>query len=281
MIDGGDGTGDVAAFSGAMGRYTVELNADGTVNVVDRQTDGDGTDHVQNVETLNFTQGATIFTDGNLDLSIIEGSSGLSSEQIEVFVELYIAYFNRAPDALGLYFWGSAFANGTTLEETAALFLNQDETRATYPPEADNLSFATQVYSNVLGRIPDQDGLNFWVSVLDSGAVSRDQFILEVLQGAKAAPPDGATSEFIALQQGDQAFLANKTDIGIYYSVIKGLSDVSDASAAMMMYDREDTSTIQDAVDQIDLNATAAEAADSGELLLKLVGVTDDPFAMV
>ena len=78
-------------------------------------------------------------------------------------------------------FWGSAFANGFSLEEIASLFLEQPETAATYPDTLSNLEFATQVYNNVLGRAPDDDGLNFWVGGLDSGLVTRDQFILEAL----------------------------------------------------------------------------------------------------
>ncbi|MEP5732092.1 MAG: DUF4214 domain-containing protein [Sulfitobacter sp.] len=279
-IHGGAGTGDVASFASSMGQYTLQLAADGTVVVQDRDSNGDGTDVVTGVETLAFSEGVSIFTEGTLDLSIIQGITGLGEADISTFIELYIAYFNRAPDALGLYFWGSAFANGTSLDEIASLFLDQDETRATYPADATNLEFATAVYSNVLGRVPDQAGLDFWQGQLDSGNVSRGAFILEVLRGAKADPASDASQEFIDLQLGDRGYLADKTDIGTYYSVIKGLSDVSDASAAMQLYVRDDAASIQTAVAQINQDAIEAEAADSGELLLQLVGVADDPFAV-
>ena len=280
QIDGGEGTGDVAAFDGPMGRYVLQLSNDGSVVVQDRSQSGEGRDTVTNVETLAFASGATIFEDGNLDLSIIQGITTLDETQIATFIELYIAYFNRAPDALGLYFWGSAFANGVSLEEIATLFLDQDETRATYPEDETNLDFATQVYANVLGRIPDQDGLDFWVGALDSGAVGRDQFILQVLIGAKADPQEGASQEFIDLQLADRAYLADKTDIGTYFAVTNGLSDVADASAAMQLYVRGDDSSIQTAVAEIDNTFAAAFAEDSGELILQLVGVADDPFAV-
>ncbi|NRB05197.1 MAG: DUF4214 domain-containing protein [Rhodobacteraceae bacterium] len=274
-INGGDGE-DTAAFSGEMGRYMVAMNKDGSIEITDRQTDGEGVDTLTGIEHLSFTQGATIFTDGQLDLSIIQGITSLSPEEISTFVELYIAYFNRAPDALGLYFWGSAFAGGTSLDEMAALFLDQDETRATYPSTATNLDFATQVYSNVLGRIPDQAGLDFWVGLLDQGAVGRDVFILEVLKGAKTAPAD-ASAEFLALQAADQQFLSNKTDVGVYFSVIKGMSDVRDANETMQLLNRENGEGFVSAFNRIDNDFAEANAADSGELLLQLVGVVDDP----
>jgi len=277
-LEGGDGIGDVAHFDAGMGRYTLRLAQDGTISAEDRMTDGQGTDSLTGVETLAFSTGVSIFDDGTLDLSIIQGITGLNADEINTFIELYIAYFNRAPDALGLYFWGSAFADGTTLQETATFFLDQDETRATYAPDASNLEFATQVYANVLGRAADQDGLDFWVGQLDSGGVGRDAFILEVLRGAKAEPPQDASQSFVELQLQDRSYLSTKTDIGTYFAVIKGLSDVDDAAAAMQLFVRGDDNSIDTAIAGIDADYAEASAADSGALILQLVGVVDDPF---
>ena len=130
-------------------------------------------------------------------------------------------------------FRGTAFANGTTLDEMATLFIDQAETKAAYPDGTSNNVFAETVYDNVLGRVPDLAGFNFWVGLLDDGTVQRDAFILEVLRGAKAAPPAGATQEFIDQQQADQQYLATKIDIGAYFAVHKGMSDVDNAIAAM------------------------------------------------
>lgn len=277
-LDGGAGT-DTASFDGPMGRYTLQLTHDGTVITTDRAAGGEGTDTLTNIEILKFTQGATIFEDGLLDLSIIQGITNLTETQISDFIELYVAYFNRAPDALGLYFWGSSFANGVTIEDIAEEFLDQVETRATYPEGASNTDFATQVYANVLGRLPDQDGLDFWIGQLDNGNIREDQFIREVLRGAKADPDETATQAFIDLQLADQAYLADKTDIGKYFAIINGLSNVADASEAMQIYERGNASSIQTALIEINRDAAAASAIDSGELILQLVGVIDNPFA--
>ena len=113
---------------------------------------------------------------------------------------------------------------------------------------------------------------------LDQGNVSRGTFILRVLEGAKSDPPVDATQEFIDLQRGDQAFLIDKTEIGTYFSVIKGMSDADDAGAAMALYLRDDLASKQTAVDRVDVDFAEAEAADSGEMLLQLVGVAENPF---
>jgi len=111
------------------------------------------------VELYNFGSG-TPETEEQIDGRTFLGLPLLSEADLLNFVELYIAYFNRAPDAIGLNFWGTAYANGTTLEEMATLFIDQDETRATYGEDLNNAGFATAVYGNVLGRVADQLGFD-------------------------------------------------------------------------------------------------------------------------
>ncbi|MFK7835214.1 MAG: DUF4214 domain-containing protein [Sulfitobacter sp.] len=270
MIDGGAGA-DTALYSGTQSNYTLTLSAAGTT-VQDRRGT-DGTDTITNVEALAFGDN----TGGPFDLTVFAGTQNLSETAMESFIELYIAYFNRAPDAVGLNFWGTAFANGTTLQQMATLFTDQDETRATYAADLSNADFVTAVYSNVLGRQGDQAGFDFWVGVLDSGGRTRDQFILSVLEGAKAAPPAGATPEFMQQQLADQQYLSIKTDIGAYYSVTRGLSDVPQATAVMNLFDGSagSVNTAQAAIDSFYNDALDAE---NGQFLMQLVGVVDDPF---
>ncbi len=271
-IDGNEGL-DLAYFVGDQFSYTVTLAAN-QITVQDRRADGAGTDTLRNVELLEF------YTDDDratLDLQQFGGPAGLAAAELESFIELYIAYFNRAPDALGLNFWGTAFANGTTLQEMAALFIDQPETRATYPEGLSNEDFATAVYDNVLGRVPDQDGFDFWVGVLNGGGVGREQFILAVLDGAKASPPAGASQDFIDQQLADRAFLADKTDIGALYAVHRGMSDVDNAIAVMSQFDGSDSS-LASAVAAIDQFYAQAVDPESGSFLMPVVGVLDNPF---
>ena len=271
-LDGGAGR-DAAYFSGDQARYTLTISPDGPV-VTDRSGEN-GSDTLTSIELLDFEIDRY---DSLFDLEMFGGLASLASDALESFIELYIAYFNRAPDAVGLGFWGTAFANGVTLEESAALFIDQDETRATYPESLSNTGFATAVYNNVLGRVPDEDGFNFWVDVLNDGSVGRDQFILAVLRGAKAEPPDGASPDFIDQQLADRAYLENKTDIGAYFAVTRGMSDVENASAAMALFDGSEAS-IEQTIAAIDDYFADALDADTGEFLMPLVGVIDDPFA--
>ncbi|NNE52472.1 MAG: DUF4214 domain-containing protein [Sulfitobacter sp.] len=269
QIDGGTGS-DTAAYSGAKAAHTVSVSASG-IAVEDRRSDGDGTDQLTSIESLSFL-------DGDWPLDIFDNVADLTEQAFRDFIEVYIAYFNRSPDAEGLFFYGTAFANGTSLEDSAATFLNSAEYQATYPPGLSNQEFAEAVYNNVLGRIPDVLGLEFWVGVLNSGARSRDVFILEVLKGAKAPAPDDATQDFIDQKAADVAYLANKTDIGLYFAVTKGMSNVTNATTAMQLFDDGDQSDIDAAVAAIDGFYADALDPTNGEFLLQLVGVVDDPF---
>ncbi|NRB02118.1 MAG: DUF4214 domain-containing protein, partial [Rhodobacteraceae bacterium] len=276
-LDGGAGV-DTAYFSGPQSSYTLTLSPTGTT-VEDRRGNGNGTDRLLNVELLDFdVDFLDPTTDTPFDLRSFGGPTGLSESDFENFIELYIAYFNRAPDAVGLNFWGTQFANGTTLPEMAALFGPQPETIAAYPAGTTNQIFATTVYDNVLGRTPDQAGIDFWVGLLDAGTVSRDQFILEVLRGAKSDLKPELGQDFVDQQLADQAFLSDKTDIGAYFAVIKGMSDTANAAAAMALFDGS-TSSRSAAVTAIDGYFTAALDGATGEFLMPLVGVLDDPFA--
>lgn len=270
---GGEGF-DTAFFDGDQAHYTLTISA-GSVTITDRRDEGNGTDSLTGIEALDFD---TDFSDAPFSLEQFGGLAQLSRADLETFIELYIAYFNRAPDSVGLSFWGTAFANGVTLEQSASFFIDQSETRATYPSDLSNEDFATAVYNNVLGRIPDQDGFDFWVEALDSGGVGRDQFILAILGGAKADPPGGASQEFIDQQLADRQYLSDKTDIGAYFAVSNGMSDVGNASAVMALFDGSEGS-IQAAIEATDGFYADALIAEGGEFILQVVGILDDPFS--
>ena len=275
FIDGNGGI-DLVYFPGSQTSYTLTLAAD-AITVQDRRADGVGTDTLRNIELVEFYWESGRQT---LDLQRFGGPAGLSAEDLESFIELYIAYFNRAPDALGLNFWGTAFANGTSLQEMAALFVDQEETRNTYPDGLSNEDFATAVYDNVLGRTPDPEGYEFWVDALNSGGIGRDVFILGVLDGAKADPGPDATPDFIAQQLADREFLANKTDIGALYAVHRGMSDVNNAIAVMAEFDGSEDS-LSAAVSSIEQLYSAAVDPDAGAFLMPVVGVLDNPFDVI
>ncbi|MFA8387840.1 MAG: DUF4214 domain-containing protein [Pelagibaca sp.] len=271
-IDGGEGV-DTVRFTGSQSNYTITF-LDAGLTVTDRTAEGIGTLILDNVELIDFEFTDPIFN-GAMDLRLFAGHRDLDQASLDAFVEMYIAYFNRAPDAVGLGFWGTAYANGTSLEDIAALFAEQAETAALYPEDLSNLRFISEIYQNVLGRAPDLEGISFWEAALDARTVSRDAFILELLNGAKADLPDTADASLVARQADDRSYLEMKTDLGAQFALDRGLSDLDAASQVMALFDGS-AASYEAALALIDDVHTAAVDPDSGSFLMPLIGFQTD-----
>ena len=125
----------------------------------------------------------------------------------DLVTELYVGYYNRAPDPAGLAFWLDALNNGVSLTVIANDFAKSTESQAVYPFLAGASSFVTQVYNNVLNRAPDVEGLSFWTQQLLSGAVAPGSFIVTL--EASVRMQEGTT---------DAVTLANKVTVGKDYA---------------------------------------------------------------
>ncbi|MFC6640202.1 DUF4214 domain-containing protein [Sulfitobacter sediminilitoris] len=264
-INGGAGQ-DTGIYSGNQSSYTLMLSAQSPMLTDRRGTDG--TDTLVDIEVLQFV-------DGTFDLDILSEAVELSAEDFAPIIELYIAYFNRAPDAVGLAFWGNAFAEGVSMQQMAAMFYDQNETRATYPDTMSNAEFVITIYNNVLGRGPDAEGFAFWWDHLNTGRLGRDTLILDVLGGAKVDPRPDATDSYIANLARDKQYLTDKTDIGAYFAITKGMSDLNDAAQVMVLFDGSQSS-IDEALAAIESHYEDALSPVGGDFLMPLVGVVDD-----
>jgi len=260
-IDAGGGE-DTAKIAAAISSATITINANGTISITDRNG-AEGTDTLSNIETLAFT-------DRTLDLNAFSSLTQLSDTQFKALAEMYVAYFNRAPDAEGLFYWADKLAEGRTMDQIAERFFDQEETRAIYTDPSNTDAFVTAVYANVLGRTPDADGSTFWTGKLAANEVTQGAFVLKIILGAK----NGGGPE-------DIAYLSDKTDLGIYFSAIKGLSDSADGRQVMTTFGDQATSNKTGAKTAIDGHYADATVASGGEFVFDLVGVIADPFAAV
>lgn len=231
-----------------------------TFSLEDRQGNG-GVDRITNAEKL-------VFNDRDVDLTDFRKVMVLPDDDFRELAEMYVAYFNRAADAEGLYFWAEQMANGMSLNAIANQFYNQPETRALYGTNPSTRSFVEKVYENVLGRDPDAGGMNFWQSQLNKGAVSRGEFVLEIIKGAKSSTGGS----------GDAEYLAAKTDLGLYFSAIKGMSDTIDAASIMREFGSQSRSDITGAKAAIDTDYLAAMDDNNGDFLIPLFNKVDVPF---
>lgn len=267
--------GEVIQLEGQQSDYTVQLSED-TIVVVDRKNPDEAIDISDDNIRLVFEENIQKFSPDGMQLDHYNGIVDLESQELVSLTELYIAYFGRAPDALGLHYWGSRFADGLTLEQIAERFSTSAEAQTAFPPDTMTQEFVETVYNNVLGRSADEAGLTYWVDKLDAGASTRDSFILRMLEGAHSELKPELGIDFIKQQMADRNYLGDKTDIGTYFAVIRGMSDVADANEVMNIFDATGHNTT-DAIAAIDSSYADASNPEAGEFLMPLIGVVDDP----
>jgi phospholipase/lecithinase/hemolysin len=261
-ITGGPGNDTIAAgagintavYSGASKDYTVTITAGESVYSVQDKVGTDGTDTLANIQRLHFT-------DQTIDTTNFIATAALPHNQLVELVDLYIGYFDRAPDAIGFDYWGGALSHGMSFATIAATFATSPEGAAMYPATLSTADFVTSAYTNVLGRNADTGGFNFWVNELQSGAVTRGNFVLDFVEG-------------VLLQTGtsDSQYLANKYAVGAYFALTQGLSDGNWTRAVMNGVDATAVS-VANANHATDNYAAIAANPATSEFVVHLVGV--------
>jgi len=174
-----------------------------------------------------------------------EGTYDSEEESAEQIAELYIATFNRAPDEAGLNYWVERHKDGMSVEEIAKSFFDQPETKELYG-ESDLDSFIDSVYGNVLDRTPDEAGAEYWKAELENGKISKDKFIIAILNGAKE-------------HDEDRAHLEEKTDVGMKF-VEEGLNDPELAKLVIKDYKHSgDKAAVEQAITEFAQNHSHQE----------------------
>lgn len=151
-IDGGLGL-DTAVLMGTSAQYSISMGQSSSI-VVDNINDRDGTDSLINIERLQFI-------DTNIALDI-DGTAGKA-------YRIYEAVLGRAPDLEGLGYWINDMDNGVSLTTIAAGFIASKEFKDKYGTNPSFDTYVNLLYQNILGRAPDAEGLNYWVTNMQNG----------------------------------------------------------------------------------------------------------------
>ena len=101
--------------------------------------------------------------------------------------KLYVAYFNRPADALGLNYWESVVtaAGGSTTAVSAA-FAASPEYAATYAG-MNTAARVDAIYNNLFGRSAEPAGLAFWGLAIDQGKVTVSAAVTAIAAGAQGS----------------------------------------------------------------------------------------------
>ncbi|MEH2425591.1 MAG: DUF4214 domain-containing protein [Nostoc sp.] len=133
----------------------------------------------------------------------------MTTADINSITQLYVTYFNRAPDLSGLNYWLGQANQGISLETIATNFGETQEAKNKYsylafPNISDPTVFVNSIYLNAFGRNAEQAGLDFWVNQLKTqGSGAASTFILTLTQNAL---------------NGDKTALQNKVSIATHFT---------------------------------------------------------------
>jgi hypothetical protein len=195
---GGVGT-DTVVVNGIASQYTYSQGAEGTT-----MTGPEGTDTLNGIEYIRL--GSSAYT---TDILLSDATTSNSLRLAEQITDLYVAYFNRGPDAEGFDYWFHEIYTGSkSLRTIAEDFAWSDEYQTLYSSSLTNDQFVEQVYLNLFDRSPDQGGWDYWSDRLDTGSVQRSGFILDIIEGAYASTSGPE----------DSALIDNKHDASLYYT---------------------------------------------------------------
>ncbi len=215
VIDGGDDI-DTNTYVGLRNEYSVAPRGASLV-VTDSIADRDGTDTVLNVERIHFS-------DMVVNLTVQAKAASVTTTQLHQMEELYVAFFNRVPDADGLSYWIDQFKGGQSFNAIAESFYNagvQYSNLTGFSTTMSNQDFINVVYKNVLGRSggADQGGLGYWSGELTSGRASHGSLVSDILNSAHTFKGD-ATYGWVADLLDNKIAVANKfaVDLGLSYN---------------------------------------------------------------
>lgn len=141
---------------------------------------------------------------------------------------LYVAFFNRAPDILGLNYWKS---RADTVQEngqdTSSVFRELSAGFAAHPvftstyASLDNEAFVRAVYINALGRAGDEEGINYWKMELDNG-LSRSDMVASFIEHSLTLDLTPQNFPTLTTQELDAAklrqdLITNKTVVSVEF----------------------------------------------------------------
>jgi len=146
----------------------------------------------------------------------------------QVIAGLYAAFFNRAPDAEGLSYWEGQATGGNDLSvfnTLAAGFATHYKFTDIYSGMS-NQEFVEAIYVNALGYEGDSSGISYWTNLI-SGDMVRSDMVASFVHSALNIDLSDSQWDSLSASERDgaqnrQDTLANKAEVGIYFSETLG-----------------------------------------------------------
>jgi hypothetical protein len=122
-----------------------------------------------------------LFTDKKINVNtekyqVFNQVDSINAPSAQIF-RLYNAAFARFPDADGLRYWISDY-NKQNIKNIASNFIISNEFISKYGQTNTTSNFVDNLYLNILGRLPDESGKNYWVNQINSSKETRSLVLL-------------------------------------------------------------------------------------------------------
>lgn len=172
----------VQTFPGLRSRYAIVRTAAG-FTVTDRTG-------ATSPATVSGTQ-ALRFDDITINLTVGDKSKTMAAADLKLLMELYVAFFNRIPDADGLEYWIGRFNEGMSVNQIAESFYAaaiEYSTLTGYSSAMGNSDFVRLVYKNVLGRYgdtaPPPEDVQYWANRMGKSGLPKGELVRTMLDSA-------------------------------------------------------------------------------------------------
>jgi len=167
------------------------------------------------------------FADVTVNLQIADLSKAISPDKLQTLIELYVAFFNRVPEADGLAYWMGQYNAGLSLNQIADSFYAaalQYASLTGYTSSMSHADFVRIIYRNVLGRSgstapPDAD-VQYWANKLADGSSTKGSLLTTMLGSAHTFASDGTWSWVSQL-------LDNKVTVAKIFAIEQGLGYIT------------------------------------------------------
>lgn len=163
----------------------------------------------------------------------------VTSEMVVQVEQLYVALFNRAPDAEGLGYWTQRMSAGEDATSIANAMYATEPARATYPLYLTNAEIVAAFYENVLGRPGDAEGLGYWEAMMNAPGATPGSVIATMID--VVANYDGEDADGLA----SSALFANKVAVADYF--VRNVGTIEGSQAALQGV-TADPDSIDDAI---------------------------------
>jgi hypothetical protein len=144
---------------------------------------------------------------------------------------LYVAYFGRPADPLGLQYWerqlkqigapsdpaglSASYRSSAQVRAIVDAFANSLESQQLFP--GATATFVDGVYRNLFNRGAELPGLAWWTNAIDSGVITRSEAALMIMLGAQNDDALGVRNK-IAVAERFYGILTQRTSDVLNYT---------------------------------------------------------------